>query len=125
MPERPPYSQSGSHEPRGRAREAAAAFEEVTLENTDDMLTRQDPGAWPNSFRKARFLSAVDHIQLGRLRRRVMQVMETIFRKVNVILTPAIAGKMTLIGNMTGHPCVTIRAGFNRGHQGNASLPGC
>jgi Asp-tRNA(Asn)/Glu-tRNA(Gln) amidotransferase A subunit family amidase len=101
--------------------EAAAAFEELTLENTDDTLTRQDPGAWPNSFRKARFLSAVDHIQLDRLRRRVMQVMETIFRKVNVILAPAIAGKMTLIGNMTGHPCLTIRAGFNQ--QGTREMP--
>jgi Asp-tRNA(Asn)/Glu-tRNA(Gln) amidotransferase A subunit family amidase len=92
--------------------EAAAAFEELTLENTDDTLTRQDPGAWPNSFRKARFLSAVDHIQLDRLRRRVMQEMDTIFRKVDVILAPTITGKMTLIGNMTGHPCLTIRAGF-------------
>ena len=92
--------------------EAAAAFEELTLENTDDTLTRQDPGAWPNSFRKARFLSAVDHIQLDRLRRRVMQEMDTIFRKVDVILAPAITGKMTLIGNMTGHPCLTVRAGF-------------
>jgi Asp-tRNA(Asn)/Glu-tRNA(Gln) amidotransferase A subunit family amidase len=94
--------------------EAAAAFEELTLENTDDTLTRQDPGAWPNSFRKARFLSAVDHIQLDRLRRLVMQEMNTIFRKVDAILAPAITGKMTLIGNMTGHPCLTIRAGFTQ-----------
>ena len=92
--------------------EAAAAFEELTLENTDDTLTRQDPGAWPNSFRKARFLSAVDHIQLDRLRRRVMQEIDTLFRKVDVILAPTITGKMTLIGNMTGHPCLTVRAGF-------------
>jgi Asp-tRNA(Asn)/Glu-tRNA(Gln) amidotransferase A subunit family amidase len=92
--------------------EAAAAFEELTLESTDDTLTRQDPGAWPNSFRKARFLSAVDHIQLDRLRRRVMQEMDAICSKVDVVLAPTIAGKMTLIGNMTGHPCLTIRAGF-------------
>src|SRR5262249_50252130 len=78
--------------------EAAAAFEELTLENTDDTLTRQDPGAWPNSFRKARFLSAVDHIQLDRLRRRIMQEMDTFFRKVDVILAPTITGKMTRIG---------------------------
>jgi Asp-tRNA(Asn)/Glu-tRNA(Gln) amidotransferase A subunit family amidase len=76
--------------------------------------TRQDPGAWPNSFRKARFLSAVGHLQLDSLRRRVMQVMGTIFRQVDVILAPAITGKMTLIGNMTGQPCLTIRAGFTQ-----------
>lgn len=92
--------------------EAAAAFEELTLEDTDDTLTRQDPGAWPNSFRKARFLSAVDHIQLDRFRRRVMQEMHALFRRVDVLLAPPTTGPMTVIGNMTGHPCLTIRAGF-------------
>jgi Asp-tRNA(Asn)/Glu-tRNA(Gln) amidotransferase A subunit family amidase len=93
--------------------EAAAAFEELTLENTDDTLARQDPGAWPNSFRKARFLSAVDHIQLERLRRRVMQELEKMFRRVDVLLSPVAAERMTVIGNMTGHPCLTLRAGFS------------
>jgi Asp-tRNA(Asn)/Glu-tRNA(Gln) amidotransferase A subunit family amidase len=92
--------------------EAAAAFEELTLEDTDDTLARQDAGAWPNSFRKARFLSAVDHIQLDRLRRRVMQEMDALFSRVDVLLAPATTGHMTLIGNMTGHPCLSIRAGF-------------
>jgi Asp-tRNA(Asn)/Glu-tRNA(Gln) amidotransferase A subunit family amidase len=92
--------------------EAAAAFEELTLENTDDALARQDAGAWPNSFRKARFLSAVDHIQLDRLRRHVMQDMNALFRRVDVLLSPAGLDRMTVIGNMTGHPCLTIRAGF-------------
>ena len=92
--------------------EAAAAFEELTLDGTDDTLARQDPGAWPNSFRKARFLSAVDHIQLDRLRRRVMQEMDALFRRVDVLLAPAMTGPMTVIGNMTGHPCLTLRAGF-------------
>jgi len=92
--------------------EAAAAFEELTLDGTDDTLSRQDPGAWPNSFRKARFLSAVDHIQLDRLRRRVMQEVDALFRRVDVILAPAMTGPMTVIGNMTGHPCLTLRAGF-------------
>jgi Asp-tRNA(Asn)/Glu-tRNA(Gln) amidotransferase A subunit family amidase len=94
--------------------EAAAAFEELTLEDTDDLLTRQDPGAWPNSFRKARFLSAVDHIQIDRLRRRVMLEMDALFRRVDVLLAPATRGPMTVIGNMTGHPCLTLRAGFSQ-----------
>ena len=94
--------------------EAAAAFEDLTLDNTDDTLARQDPGAWPNSFRKARFLSAVDHIQLDRLRRRVMQEMDALFQHVDVLLAPVITGPMTIIGNMTGHPCLAIRAGFTQ-----------
>lgn len=93
--------------------EAAAAFEELTLDDIDDTLTRQDPGAWPNSFRKARFLSAVDHIQLDRLRRRVMHDMDALFRRVDVLLAPEMTGPMTVIGNMTGHPCLTVRSGFS------------
>ena len=92
--------------------EAAAAFEELTLDDTDDRLTRQDPGAWPNSFRKARFLSAVDHIQADRLRRRVMQDMDSLFRSIDVLVAPLNTGHMTIIGNMTGHPALAIRAGF-------------
>jgi Asp-tRNA(Asn)/Glu-tRNA(Gln) amidotransferase A subunit family amidase len=54
----------------------------------------------------------VDHVQLDRLRRRVMQEMDAMFRRVDILLAPATTGLMTLIGNMTGHPCLTIRAGF-------------
>jgi Asp-tRNA(Asn)/Glu-tRNA(Gln) amidotransferase A subunit family amidase len=92
--------------------EAAAAFEELTLDDLDDTLARQDPGGWPNTFRKARFLSAVDHIQLDRLRRRTMQEMEALFRRVDVLLAPELVGSMTVIGNMTGHPCLTVRSDF-------------
>jgi hypothetical protein len=63
-------------------------------------------------LRKARFLSAVDHIQLDRLRRRVMQEMDALFRRVDVLLAPEMVGAMTVIGNMTGHPCLTVRVGF-------------
>ena len=51
--------------------EAAATFEQLTLDGRDDTLTWQDTAAWPNVFRRARFLSAVDHVQLDRLRWRV------------------------------------------------------
>src|SRR5204862_3314195 len=72
--------------------EAAASFEDLTLENRDDELTWQEPGAWPNTFRKARFLSAIDHIQLDRLRRLLMQVIDETFRGVDAIIGPALAG---------------------------------
>ncbi len=92
--------------------EAAAAFEDLTLDGRDDLLTRQDPGAWPNSFRKARFLSAVDHIQLDRLRRQVMREMDSVFGRVDVLLGPMLQGPLTVIGNMTGHPGLAVRTGF-------------
>ena len=107
-----------SPKPRPRSRT-------LTLDNTDDTLARQDPGAWPNSFRKARFLSAVDHIQLDRLRRRVMRDMDTLFRRDRCSArTGDGTGRMTVIGNMTGHPCLTIRAGFTASaHAPDARLP--
>lgn len=92
--------------------EAAAAFEEMTLDGRDDLLKRQDAGAWPNSFRKARFMSAVDHIQLDRLRRQTMIEMDRVFREVDVMVAPIVTGPMTIIGNMTGHPGLAVRTGF-------------
>jgi Asp-tRNA(Asn)/Glu-tRNA(Gln) amidotransferase A subunit family amidase len=92
--------------------EAAASFEELTLSGRDDLLTWQTAAAWPNAFRRARFLSAVDHIQLDRLRRRVMQVMDEAMRGVDAIIGPSLTGPMTVITNFTGHPCLCLPSGF-------------
>jgi Asp-tRNA(Asn)/Glu-tRNA(Gln) amidotransferase A subunit family amidase len=94
--------------------EAAAAFEELTLDNRDDELAWQEPGAWPNTFRKARFLSAVDHIQLDRLRRRVMQDMNAAFQGVDAMIGPCLVGPMLIITNFTGHPSLVMRSGFRQ-----------
>ena len=94
--------------------EAAASFEELTLSDRDDELTWQEAGAWPNTFRKARFLSAIDHIQLDRFRRLVMQVADETFRGVDAIIGPALAGPMLVITNFTGHPCLIMRSGFRQ-----------
>ena len=92
--------------------EAAAAFEELTLTDRDDELVWQDKGAWPNSFRKARFLSAVDHVQLDRLRYRVMEALDGTFREVDAMIGPFGTGPMLVASNFTGHPCLHLRAGF-------------
>lgn len=103
--------------------EAAAAFEMLTLENTDDTLTWQDDGAWPNTFRKARFLSAVDHIQLDRLRYQVMQALDALFADIDVLVGPFMTGPMLVASNFTGHPCLHLRAGFiESGTRSLASL---
>ena len=94
--------------------EAAASFEEMTLDNRDDELTWQEPGAWPNTFRKARFLSAIDHIQLDRLRRLVMQVIDEKLRGLDAVIGPALAGPMLVITNFTGHPSLILRTGFRQ-----------
>jgi Asp-tRNA(Asn)/Glu-tRNA(Gln) amidotransferase A subunit family amidase len=103
--------------------EAAAAFEDLTLSGRDDLLTWQDSDAWPNQFRKARFLSAVDHVQLDRLRRLVMRQMDAAFRDADVIIGPSGAGPMLVISNFTGHPCLCLPAGLRRAAtRGQVSL---
>ena len=103
--------------------EAAAAFEALTLENLDDTLTWQDTGAWPNTFRKARFLSAVDHVQLDRLRYQVMLALDGLFAEVDAVIGPFMTGPMLVASNFTGHPCLHLRAGFvESGSRSLASL---
>ncbi|RZU38868.1 amidase [Edaphobacter modestus] len=92
--------------------EAAAAFEELTLSHKVDQLKAQVADAWPNSFRQARFLSAVDFVQSDRLRRMVALEMARIFSQVDLLLVPSLRDEMLTITNFTGHPSLTMRAGY-------------
>lgn len=92
--------------------ESAAAFEEITLDHEVDELKMQVPDAWPNTFRQSRFLSAVDFVQADRLRRKVAEEMERVFGEVDLLLVPSLRDEMLVITNNTGHPSLTLRAGF-------------
>jgi Asp-tRNA(Asn)/Glu-tRNA(Gln) amidotransferase A subunit family amidase len=92
--------------------EAAAAFETETLSRTLDSLKMQVPDAWPNSFRQARFLSAVDFVQADRLRRKVALEVAKLFERVDVLLVPSLREEPLVITNATGHPSLTLRTGF-------------
>ena len=92
--------------------ESAAAFEDLTLSGRDDVLTRQDEICWPNGFRAARLVSAVDFVQAERLRRAVMAVAAGLFAEVDAVIGSFVNGSMLVITNFTGHPSLTLRAGF-------------
>jgi Asp-tRNA(Asn)/Glu-tRNA(Gln) amidotransferase A subunit family amidase len=92
--------------------EGAAAFEDLGLNGAMDQLRVQTPDAWPNIFREARFLSAVDYVQADRLRRKVAEEMARIFSQVDLLLVPSLRDEMLTITNFTGHPSLTLRAGF-------------
>jgi Asp-tRNA(Asn)/Glu-tRNA(Gln) amidotransferase A subunit family amidase len=92
--------------------EGAAAFEELTLSGGLRELRAQVPDAWPNLFRQARFLSAVDFVQADRMRRKVAEVMAHVFSEVDLLLVPSLRDEMLVITNFTGHPSLTLRAGF-------------
>lgn len=92
--------------------EAAAAFEALTREDTDDLLRWQDDEAWPNTFRKARFISAVDLVQTDRLRTRTMLAVDEMMGGIDALIGPFSTGPMLVASNFTGHPCLHLRAGF-------------
>ena len=92
--------------------EGAAAFEELTLSGGLRELKAQVPDAWPNIFRQARFLSAVDFVQADRLRRKVAEEMARLFAQVDLLLVPSVRDEMLTITNFTGHPALVLRAGF-------------
>ena len=91
--------------------EAAAAFEELTLTDRDEELIAQGPSNWPNRMRQWRFTPAIELIQAERIRLQVMKSMHKIYDQVDVILAPSFS-PLLLITNMTGHPSLTLRAGF-------------
>jgi Asp-tRNA(Asn)/Glu-tRNA(Gln) amidotransferase A subunit family amidase len=92
--------------------EGAAAFEELTLDRRMNTLKAQVPDAWPNLFRQARFLSAVDFVQADRLRRKVAEEMARVLSEVELLLVPSLRDEILTITNFTGQPSLTLRAGF-------------
>lgn len=92
--------------------EAAAAFEELTLTDRDDHLVWQEPEAWPNTFRRARFAPAIEYVQAQRFRRQVMEMMAQRLQRLDALISPSYAGSLLLITNNTGHPSLTLRCGF-------------
>ena len=92
--------------------EGAASFEELALNNQLGSLKVQVKDAWPNLFRQARFLSAIDFVQADRLRRKVAMEMARIFKDVDLLLVPSLRDEQLTITNFTGHPSLTLRAGF-------------
>ncbi len=92
--------------------EAAAAFEDETLDGRVAQLKAQAPDAWPNTFRQSRFLSAVDFVQADRLRRKVALEMARVMSHVDLLMVPSLRDEMLTISNHTGHPSLTLKTGY-------------
>ena len=104
--------------------EAAAAFDELTRSGRDDLLVAQEAWSWPNSFRQARLIPAVEYIQANRIRTMLMGEMEKVMAEVDVFVTPSYAGSLLLTTNLTGHPAVVVPNGFIDGHPTSISFIG-
>ena len=93
--------------------EAAAAFDELTRSNKDDLLVRQIKNAWPNVLRSARFIPAVEYINANRVRFLLIQEMEKLMQNIDFYIAPSWEGDNLLLTNLTGHPCVVLPNGFS------------
>ncbi|MFC0262916.1 amidase [Fontibacter flavus] len=92
--------------------EGAAAFDEMTRLDQDDLLVAQHRNAWPNLFRSSRFIPAVEYLQANRFRSILIEEMHTLFSEYDVIVTPSYGGNQLQITNLTGHPALCMPNGF-------------
>jgi len=105
--------------------EGAAAFDQLTLSNRDDQMVRQGKNAWPNLFRAARFIPAVEYIQANRTRQVLIQKMDSVMQKVDVYICPTYGADNLLLTNLTGHPSVVLPNGFDEdGHPTSITFMG-
>jgi Asp-tRNA(Asn)/Glu-tRNA(Gln) amidotransferase A subunit family amidase len=94
--------------------EAAAAFDELTRTGKDKLLTAQEKDDWPNQFRLARLIPAVEYVQAARARKQAMEAVTKVFEEVDVIVTPT-GSEQLVITNLTGHPALILPNGFRGG----------
>ncbi|MEL7834910.1 amidase [Fodinibius sp. Rm-B-1B1-1] len=92
--------------------EGATAFDQLTLSDRDDEMRRQGKSAWPNLFRSARFIPAVEYIQANRARQVLIQKMDSVMQEVDLYVSPTYGGNNLLLTNLTGHPSVIVPNGF-------------
>ncbi|MBL7741151.1 MAG: amidase [Chitinophagaceae bacterium] len=93
--------------------ESAAAFDELTRTSRDDLIERQDRDFWPNSFRAARFIPAVEYINANRYRYNLCKAMYEFMKNYDVLIVPTFGGRQLAITNLTGNPVVCMPIGFN------------
>lgn len=91
--------------------EAAAAFDDLTRSNRDDLLVSQERYSWPSTFRSARMVPAVEYLQANRLRTKLMHAMDEVMQQVDLFVTPP--QSELYVGNFTGHPMLAMPNGFD------------
>ncbi len=92
--------------------ESGAAFDAFSRSRLDDELTGQNRNDWPNSFRAARFIPAVEYINANRHRYSLIIAMNNFMKDYDVLVVPTFAGSQLSITNLTGHPVVCLPVGF-------------
>ncbi|RYZ23055.1 MAG: amidase [Chitinophagaceae bacterium] len=96
------------------AAESAAAFDDLTRSDRDELVERQDKDFWPNTFRAARFIPAVEYINANRRRSELCATVQQFMKSWDVVITPSFAGRQLSITNLTGNPAICLPIGFTK-----------
>ena len=102
--------------------EAACAFDEFTRDGGLDRLPGQGEGDWPNSFRSARTIPAVEYLRASRLRHRLVHDMHKALADVDVLVAPTHGGPTLTATNLTGHPTYVLPVGANEQAGGRPTM---
>jgi len=94
------------------AAESAAAFDPLTRSGEDSQMVQQWQSRYPNMFRSARFVPAVEYLTVCRLRYMVMQQAFPLLSKYDIIIVPSMADEPMALTCLTGNPCITLPAGI-------------
>ena len=94
--------------------ESATAFDDFTRSGEVGELTRQTVDAWPNHFRSSRHIPAVEYLRAQRARTLLLEEVEKIFVHYDAFVSPTRSASLT-VTNLTGHPALTLKAGFVNG----------
>jgi Asp-tRNA(Asn)/Glu-tRNA(Gln) amidotransferase A subunit family amidase len=94
--------------------EAATAFDELTRSGMDDLLARQREDSWPNAFRCAQLIPAVEYLRASRVRRKAMLEFDAALQQVDVLVHPPGNGALLVLCNLTGQPAVCVPRGWRK-----------
>lgn len=97
--------------------EASASFEAWVRDGRMAGLVQQDPGSWPNLFRAARLIPAVEYLEANRGRGELAEAMEAMLARYDAVLAPAWVGDTLVFSNYSGHPCVVLPDGVKVGSR--------
>ncbi len=93
--------------------EAAAAFDELLRQGRLGELPGQGEGDWPNQFRSARCVPAVEFVQASRLRTRLCRNTAQALNGIDVLVAPTHGGPTLTCTNLTGHPTAVLPIGVD------------
>jgi Asp-tRNA(Asn)/Glu-tRNA(Gln) amidotransferase A subunit family amidase len=91
--------------------EAGAMFDELVRTGGINELADAGVNGRANQLRAARFIPAVDYIRAQRARTLLLRQMDALFEHVDALASSP-SGEIVVMANLTGHPGITVPAGF-------------